>query len=50
VKKLIIAGMLAAFTAAIALPVIIGSDTASAADKKKSMTTEKTKKKKPTDR
>jgi hypothetical protein len=42
VKRLIIATMLAAFTAAIVLPVIAGSDTAVAAEKKKA------KKKKPT--
>ena len=44
-KKLVIAGMLALFTAAIALPVVMGTDTAFAATKKK---VEKTKKKKPT--
>jgi hypothetical protein len=45
VKKLVIASMLALFTAAIALPVVTGSDTAFAATKKKH---EKMKKKKPT--
>jgi hypothetical protein len=35
VKKLVIASMLALFTAAIALPVVTGSDTAFAATKKK---------------
>jgi len=45
VKKLVIAGMIALFTAAIALPVVMGTDTAFAATKKK---VEKTKKKKPT--
>jgi hypothetical protein len=44
VKKLVIASMLALFTAAIALPVVVGSDTAFAATKKK---VEKVKKKKP---
>src|SRR5687768_10300502 len=49
VKKLVIAAALAAFAAGIALPVVIGQDTAYAAGaKKKSMSTEKMKKKKPT--
>jgi hypothetical protein len=38
VKKLVIAGMLAAFATAVALPVVIGSQEAVAAQKKKSMT------------
>jgi hypothetical protein len=46
VKKVILAAMLAAFTAAVALPVVLGSDNAYAATKKK--TSEKMKKKKPT--
>lgn len=46
-KRLVIATMLAAFSAAIALPVLVASsDGAVAAEKKKSM--EKSKKKKPT--
>jgi hypothetical protein len=48
VKTLIVAAMLAAFTAAVTLPAVIGYDTADAATKKKSMSTEKSKKKKPT--
>jgi hypothetical protein len=38
VKKLVIAGMLAAFATAVALPVVIGAQEAVAAQKKKSMT------------
>jgi hypothetical protein len=48
VKKLVIAAMLAAFTAAVALPAVIGSDAAYAAAKKKPVSMEKSKKKKPT--
>ena len=48
VKKLVIASMLAAFTAAIALPVVLGSDAAYAATKKKTLSVDKSKKKKPT--
>ena len=48
-KKLVIAGMLAAFAAAVALPAVIGSQEAVAAQKKKSTSKlEKEKKKKPT--
>ncbi|HEX6001280.1 MAG TPA: hypothetical protein VFZ16_18075 [Hyphomicrobiaceae bacterium] len=47
-KRLIIASMLAAFTAAVALPVVIGADSALAATKKKSIEKSKMQKKKPT--
>jgi hypothetical protein len=49
VKKLVIAAMLAAFAAAVTLPMIMGPDGAFAAEKKKPMSKmEKEKKKKPT--
>jgi hypothetical protein len=44
VKKLVIASMLALFTTAIALPVVMGTDTADAATKKKTTTIKKHKK------
>jgi hypothetical protein len=48
VKKVILAATLAAFTAALALPVVLGSDDAVAATKKKTSEKMKLKKKKPT--
>jgi hypothetical protein len=47
VKKLIVASMLAAFAAAVALPVVAGSDVAFAAGKKKPSNVLKHKQKKP---
>lgn len=47
-KKLVIAAMLAAFSAAVTLPVVLGSDKAVAAEKKKIIKDNKMKKKKPT--